>query len=80
MWTLVPDDDQILLATPATAAAQRPCEDVVTLPELRESHLSTMPAGAEDLDGVGHAAGDSRRHGRVSNHARSTALPQLGSR
>lgn len=72
---LVPDDNHILLTNPPAATAPGPPQDLVAVPELGKSYLGSMPAGAEDLDGVSHAAADSLRHGRLSNHARSNALP-----
>ena len=80
MWTLVPNYNQILLTNPPAATAPGPRQDLVAVPELGESHLGAMPAGAEDLDSVGHPAADIPWHGHLSNHTRSAALPRPGSR
>ncbi|MEO1949291.1 MAG: hypothetical protein ABGX09_04255 [Thioclava sp.] len=58
MWTLVPDDNQILLTNPSAATAPGSRQDLVAVSEFGESDLGTMPAGAEYLDSVGHAAAD----------------------
>lgn len=68
MWTLVPDNNQILLTNPPAATAPGPRQDLITVSEFGESHLGAMPAGTEDLDCVGHAAADIPWHGHLSNH------------
>ncbi len=75
MRALVPNDNHILLNNLPTASAPGPPQDLIAVLELGGNYLGSMPAGAENLDGVSFPAADSLRHGHLSNLAGSTALP-----